>query len=177
MRCGKQREATVPVQSLVKLQPWFLSLRWKTCLWQNCSLDSCACSEEPTIGQNTWCWWWLWWYFLTALVSSTDFIVFFLYYLFYFSNKRNWWLLLKLFLCLLFFFSKHSSQLFFFFHRARWLRGIARDSHLGGPGFKSRCQPTWLRFFRGFPQSSRQMLGWIFITTIHLTIIHQIHVS
>ena len=29
--------------------------------------------------------------------------------------------------------------------------------------------------FRGFPQSSRQMLGWIFITTIHLTIIHQIH--
>ena len=27
----------------------------------------------------------------------------------------------------------------------------------------------------GFPQSSRQMLGWIFITTIHLTIIHQIH--
>ena len=28
-----------------------------------------------------------------------------------------------------------------------------------------------LRFFRGFPQSSRQMLGWIFITTIHLTII------
>ena len=27
-------------------------------------------------------------------------------------------------------------------------------------------------FFRGFPQSSRQMLGWIFITTIHFTIIH-----
>ena len=30
--CGKQREATAPIQSLVKLQPWFLSLRWKTCL-------------------------------------------------------------------------------------------------------------------------------------------------
>ena len=34
-------------------------------------------------------------------------------------------------------------------------------------------QPDW--FFRGFPQSSRQILGWIFITTIHLTIIYQIH--
>ena len=62
-------------------------------------------------------------------------------------------------------------------NRARWLRGNARDSHSGGPGFKSRCRPTWLRFFRGFPQSSRQMLGWIFITTIHLTILHQIHIS
>ena len=61
--------------------------------------------------------------------------------------------------------------------RARWLRGNARDSHSGGLGFKSRCRPTWLRFFCGFPQSSRQMLGWIFITTIHLTIIHQIHIS
>ena len=30
--CGKQREATAPIQSLVKLQPWFLSLRCKTCL-------------------------------------------------------------------------------------------------------------------------------------------------
>ena len=29
----------------------------------------------------------------------------------------------------------------------------------------------------GFPRSTRQMLGWIFITTIHLTIIHQIHIS
>ena len=37
-------------------------------------------------------------------------------------------------------------------------------------------QPDWV-FFRGFPQSSRQILGWIFITTIHLTIIHQIHLS
>ena len=63
-----------------------------------------------------------------------------------------------------------------YFYRARWLCGNARDSHSGGPGFKSRCRPTWLRFFRGFPQS-RQMLGWIFITMIHLTIIHQIHIS
>ena len=30
--------------------------------------------------------------------------------------------------------------------RARWLRGNARDSHSGGPGFKSRARPTWLRF-------------------------------
>ena len=62
-------------------------------------------------------------------------------------------------------------------YRARWLRGNARDSHSGGPGYKSLCRPTWLRFFRGFPQSSRQMLCWIFITTIHLAIIHQIHIS
>ena len=37
-------------------------------------------------------------------------------------------------------------------------------------------QPEW-GFCRGFPQSSRQMLGWIFITTTLLTIIHQIHIS
>ena len=50
--CGKQREATAPIQSLVKLQPWFLSLRWKTCLRQNCSLGSCACSEGSDLGHN-----------------------------------------------------------------------------------------------------------------------------
>ena len=30
--------------------------------------------------------------------------------------------------------------------RARWLRSNARDSHSGGPGFKSCGRPTWLRF-------------------------------
>ena len=65
----------------------------------------------------------------------------------------------------------------FIHNRARWLHGNARDSHSGDLRFKSRCRPTWLGFFRGFPQSSRQMLGWIFITTIHFTIIHQIHIS
>ena len=45
--------ATTPIQSLVKLQPWFLSLQWKTCLQQNCSLGSCACSEGPVLGQKT----------------------------------------------------------------------------------------------------------------------------
>ena len=38
---------------LVNLQPWFLSLWWKTCLRQNYSLGSCACSEGPVLGQNT----------------------------------------------------------------------------------------------------------------------------
>ena len=51
--CGKQREATAPIKSLVKLQHWFLSLRWKTCLRQNCSLGFSACSEGPAFGQNT----------------------------------------------------------------------------------------------------------------------------
>ena len=51
--CGKQREATALIKSLVKLQPWFLSLRWKTCLPQNCSLGFSACSEGPAFGQNT----------------------------------------------------------------------------------------------------------------------------
>ena len=50
--CRKPREATVPLQSLVKLQPWFLSLQWKTWLRQNCSLDSRTCSEGPALGQN-----------------------------------------------------------------------------------------------------------------------------
>ena len=53
MGCGKQRETTAPIRSLVKLQPRFLSLRWKTCLRQNCSLDSCTWSEKPVLGQNT----------------------------------------------------------------------------------------------------------------------------
>ena len=38
---------------LVKLQPCILSLQWKACLRQNCSLGSCACSKEPALGQNT----------------------------------------------------------------------------------------------------------------------------
>ena len=50
---GKQREATAPLKSPVKLQPWFLSLRWKTCLRQNCSLFFSACSEGFAFGQNT----------------------------------------------------------------------------------------------------------------------------
>ena len=29
--CGKQWETTAPIQSLVKQQPWFLSLWWKSC--------------------------------------------------------------------------------------------------------------------------------------------------
>ena len=53
VECGKKREATESIQSLVKLQPWFLRMRWKTCLRQNCSLGSCACSEELTLVQNT----------------------------------------------------------------------------------------------------------------------------
>ena len=51
--CRKQCEATSPIQSLVKLQPWFLSLRLKICLRQICSLGSCDRSEGPAIGQNT----------------------------------------------------------------------------------------------------------------------------
>ena len=47
------RSVTTSIQSLIKLQPWFLSLRWKTCPWLNCSLGSCACSEGPALGQNT----------------------------------------------------------------------------------------------------------------------------
>ena len=39
--------------SLVKLQPWFLSWRWKTCFGQNCSLGAWVSSERPALGQNT----------------------------------------------------------------------------------------------------------------------------
>ena len=42
VECRKQRETTASIHSLVKMQPWFLSLRWKTCLRQNCSPGSCA---------------------------------------------------------------------------------------------------------------------------------------
>ena len=59
--CEKQREATAPIQSVVKLQPWFLRLRWKICLRQNCNLGSCACSELSALRQNT---------LMTLLVNS-----------------------------------------------------------------------------------------------------------
>ena len=49
--CGKQCEATAPIQFLVKLKSWFPSLRWKTCLRQNCNLGSCACSEDLSLGR------------------------------------------------------------------------------------------------------------------------------
>ena len=39
--------------SLVKVQPWFLSLQCKTCIRQNCSLGSCTCNQGPALGQNT----------------------------------------------------------------------------------------------------------------------------
>ena len=47
------REATAPIKTLVKLQSCFLSLQWKTCLLQNCSLGSFACIEGPALWQNT----------------------------------------------------------------------------------------------------------------------------
>ena len=53
MGCGKQQEAIAPIKSLVKLQPWFLSLMWTTCLRQNCNLGLSACSEGPALRQNT----------------------------------------------------------------------------------------------------------------------------
>ena len=53
MGYGKQRECTASIQSLLKLQPWFMRLRWKTCLWQNSSLGSCACSKGLALGENT----------------------------------------------------------------------------------------------------------------------------
>ena len=51
--CGKQMEATAPIQTLVKQQPWFPNFRWKIRLRQNCSLGSCTCSEGPALGQKT----------------------------------------------------------------------------------------------------------------------------
>ena len=38
--------------SLVKLQPWFLSLRWKTFFGHNCNLGAGVFSERPALGQN-----------------------------------------------------------------------------------------------------------------------------
>ena len=45
--CGKQREATVLIQSLVKLQPGFLAFG------KTAALGSCACNEGLSLGQNT----------------------------------------------------------------------------------------------------------------------------
>ena len=44
-------------------------------------------------------------------------------------------------------------------HPARWLRGNTRDSHSGGPGFKSRCRPAWLWFFPWFSWTIKANAG------------------
>ena len=47
-RVGAESNGSYPTySSLVKVQPWVMSLRWKTCLRQNCNFGSCA------LGQNT----------------------------------------------------------------------------------------------------------------------------
>ena len=46
---GSYRTYSIPGKTIT----WFLSLRWKICLRQNCSVGSCACSEGSVLGQNT----------------------------------------------------------------------------------------------------------------------------
>ena len=53
----KQQESTAPIQSPVKLQPWFLRLLWKTCLRQNCSLRSLGIVVKDLPFFRT-LWWW-----------------------------------------------------------------------------------------------------------------------
>ena len=51
---GAESNGKLPHQFIpVKLQPWFLSLQWKTCLLKKSSLGSCSCSEGPVLEQNT----------------------------------------------------------------------------------------------------------------------------
>ena len=59
-KCGKQREAIAPIQFLVKLQPWFLSLRLKTCLWAELKplVPEFAMKGLP-LGRTLW-----WWYII-----------------------------------------------------------------------------------------------------------------
>ena len=45
------RKAITPIQSLVKLHPWFLGLQCKTCLWTELE-RSCVCSERPALEQH-----------------------------------------------------------------------------------------------------------------------------
>ena len=56
--CRKQQEATAPIQSLVKLQPWFLSLRWKTFLWAELQ-PGFLCLQWRTCpwAEYLWGWW------------------------------------------------------------------------------------------------------------------------
>ena len=49
----KATESYGTYSSLVKLQPWFLSLRWRTAFEQNCSPGTWVCSKKPALGQNT----------------------------------------------------------------------------------------------------------------------------
>ena len=42
-----------------KTAPWFLSLRWKTCLRKNCSLGTYARTvNDLPLGRTLWWWWW-----------------------------------------------------------------------------------------------------------------------
>ena len=56
--CGKQQEATAPIKSIVKLQLWFLSLRWKTCLRKTAAYVPALAMKDRTLGRKLWWWWW-----------------------------------------------------------------------------------------------------------------------
>ena len=46
---GKLSHLFIPNKTAAR----FLSLRWKTCLRQNCSIGPCSCSKSPVLVQNT----------------------------------------------------------------------------------------------------------------------------
>ena len=81
----------------------------------------------------------------------------------YSSSRRLWSAICdKVFEC-----SEHSAD------RNSSYRIQVRRVPSSNPGAN---QTDW-GSFRGFPQSSRQMLCYIYITMVHLTIIHKIHKS
>ena len=86
--------------SLIKLQPWFLSSRLKTCLraelqplclsfqWRTClwaELQPWCLSIQWKTCPWAEHWWWLWWYYILFIIPMLYFVILYVINYFYYS--------------------------------------------------------------------------------------------
>ena len=57
--------------SLVKLQPRFLSLQWKTCLWAELQPWCQSLQRRTCPWVEHWWWWWWWWWWCVIIKNIT----------------------------------------------------------------------------------------------------------
>ena len=62
MGCGKKREATAPIQSLVKLQPWSWACGERTSFDRTAAMVPALAVNDLPLGRTLWWWLLLWWY-------------------------------------------------------------------------------------------------------------------
>ena len=63
-----------------KLQPWFMSLRWKTCLWAELQPWCLSLQWKTCPWAEHWWWWWYCWYKYSVMLHLYCYILFQTYY-------------------------------------------------------------------------------------------------